>query len=998
MAFNRYIQRQLAHHNPLPEKTLPFKTFSSEQKKAISYDFGVMLKSLESLRLSPAVHENWKTRLYYVALLNEYVAHVEAINPSSRSCLYARILIEQLLSPQNKESASRILQDADARFNFADLAHFTRRARDREQKYPALRRIILERPLSEDFSHRRISRLPREEESQLHHFSAALYESKSVPYNQAEIDKHRAFAKKRVSDDKETSIKVTLPQERIDILKKINAYLASKTGRKYSLRMQLKLFALKSLKRQLLLAPPNRPLALIYRNLKMNTPFYMNFLQINFRSSYNRLLGMIKNTKSVGPKKTVTIRKKDVGSSIFQQIIAHTRKNVTTTATKRKGFFTRQLKNSTTEDRALLSNPLYLEHPISADQVDFFNNAYDDETHTTGAFAELLHNIQAQIQRAEQGLPATIILSGWSIALSEKLGDKSLGAWLKKAATAGVNVHLMAWGKNTYDPNPAKNIRDLQALDKSLTEKPHAPWKDRIFIRRTKRQGTFNFHLSDHQKIQAFPELGKVMLGGLDIMQGRQDDATRTRKPRGAKVYWKDVHSMITDHPSILDLMTNLTGRWHHHSAPLFPDKKRERLADASLRRAWQGAYKRIHSAPTLSGAIQQNMQDSAGANRNAPKQATLRVISSITTSSVDLRYAKEFDARKVKKSRDKSGLTGISKDIADAHLLVIRKAKKYILMENQYFHGPTHEGDTRSSNPIIDEILKKIVEAHHAGRDFIFECALPEQPTSITPYTGSNPIKIAKYHAAVALNKAVLHTQWQTMEYFINRVNELTGGQAGRHVRFNQLMKDKKNQIYSHSKCMIADDGQDGVNVIIGSANNNERSMQGDRDTEIAYVLQSHGNPQMNQKIRHFEREMLGEWHGTDIASQLSDQHLANYQDPALQQLLSEQQAQKLVEVPSPAARANIIRRGGYAQLPEVEYEINNHNLSKRKGWAMPWGGNPQEELLGQLNDGPQGRYGETHRPAKKPHYVPKSMPPFPAALESWGKMTGSRLNRTVR
>lgn len=65
--------------------------------------------------------------------------------------------------------------------------------------------------------------------------------------------------------------------------------------------------------------------------------------------------------------------------------------------------------------------------------------------------------------------------------------------------------------------------------------------------------------------------------------------------------------------------------------------------------------------------------------------------------------------------------------------------------------------------------------------------------------------------------------------------------------LRTHSTLKDKSpvtEEIYIHSKTMIVDDSR----VIIGSANINERSMNGDRDSEIAVVLEDTEMIRMSQ------------------------------------------------------------------------------------------------------------------------------------------------------
>jgi len=74
-------------------------------------------------------------------------------------------------------------------------------------------------------------------------------------------------------------------------------------------------------------------------------------------------------------------------------------------------------------------------------------------------------------------------------------------------------------------------------------------------------------------------------------------------------------------------------------------------------------------------------------------------------------------------------------------------------------------------------------------------------------------------------------------------------------------LLKTRRYQVYVHSKMMIVDDEY----IIVGSANINERSQSGDRDTEIAVgSFQPHVKDPLKTKIHRFRMCLWGEHFGT--------------------------------------------------------------------------------------------------------------------------------------
>jgi phospholipase D1/2 len=181
-----------------------------------------------------------------------------------------------------------------------------------------------------------------------------------------------------------------------------------------------------------------------------------------------------------------------------------------------------------------------------------------------------------------------------------------------------------------------------------------------------------------------------------------------------------------------------------------------------------------------------------------------------------------------------------------------IRRAKHTLYIESQYFLGSSHlwtsQSATKCENLIPTEITLKICEKIHQGERFAAYILIPMWPEGVPE------------SAAV---QAILHWQKLTMESMYKRIAE-TLQKEGRftespkdYLNFYALAKREiapdatsipqsplmkqvssaalanrtgRHQIYVHSKMLIVDDAV----TIIGSANINQRSMDGTRDSEI--------------------------------------------------------------------------------------------------------------------------------------------------------------------
>ncbi|XP_023593698.1 phospholipase D1 isoform X4 [Trichechus manatus latirostris] len=142
------------------------------------------------------------------------------------------------------------------------------------------------------------------------------------------------------------------------------------------------------------------------------------------------------------------------------------------------------------------------------------------------------------------------------------------------------------------------------------------------------------------------------------------------------------------------------------------------------------------------------------------------------------------------------AGIKYHEESIHTAYVNVIENSKHYIYIENQFFISCAD--DKVVFNRIGDAIAQRILKAHR------------------TMCRGENSI--------VGQLKAKIGNQW------INYIS-FCGLRTHAELEGNLVTE----LIYVHSKLLIADDNT----VIIGSANINDRSMLGKRDSEIAVIVQ---------------------------------------------------------------------------------------------------------------------------------------------------------------
>ena len=171
---------------------------------------------------------------------------------------------------------------------------------------------------------------------------------------------------------------------------------------------------------------------------------------------------------------------------------------------------------------------------------------------------------------------------------------------------------------------------------------------------------------------------------------------------------------------------------------------------------------------------------------------------------------------------------------IHTAYRRLIRNSERYIMIENQFFISGMN-GDQRIKNRIIEEIFQRIVRAHmeqpHQFKVYIF---IPLLPSAEGEIDRSPVIRACMYWQFQTLSRGkrslynMLREAGISPEDYVSvfglRTWDLTPGTG---VPVSEL-------VYIHSKVMVVDDEW----AIIGSANINDRSLVGNRDSEIAAVI----------------------------------------------------------------------------------------------------------------------------------------------------------------
>ncbi|KAJ0444383.1 putative phospholipase D [Helianthus annuus] len=467
-----------------------------------------------------------------------------------------------------------------------------------------------------------------------------------------------------------------------------------------------------------------------------------------------------------------------------------------------------------------------------------------------------------------------VYITGWSVWHKVKLVRETqdppkdtLGDLLKKKSQEGVKVLLLVWDDPTSRNIMGYNVDGFMATHDEETKRffknslvqvllcPRMAGKKHSWVKQ-KEVGSIYTH---HQKtviIDADAGNGRrkivSFIGGLDLCNGRYDNPTHpifksletlhaddfhnptfTGNLAGCpREPWHDLHSKI-DGPAAYDVLKNFEERWLKASK-VSGIKKLKALYDESLLKIDNmPEFLTVNDEPCLSD------QD--------PEGWHVQIFRSIDSNS-----AKGFP-KDPKEATAKNLACGknvlIDMSIHSAYVTAIRAAQHFIYIENQYFIGSSFNWSSYrelgANNLIPMEIALKIANKIRAHERFAAYIVIPMWPEGVP--TGSATQRIlfwqnktmqmmyeTIYKALLEVGLEEAHSPQDYLNFFCLGNREDSGLKHDYYFDYSPEALTRKNRrfmIYVHSKGMIVDDEY----VIIGSANINQRSMEGTRDTEIA-------------------------------------------------------------------------------------------------------------------------------------------------------------------
>ena len=203
---------------------------------------------------------------------------------------------------------------------------------------------------------------------------------------------------------------------------------------------------------------------------------------------------------------------------------------------------------------------------------------------------------------------------------------------------------------------------------------------------------------------------------------------------------------------------------------------------------------------------------------------------------------------------------------IYEAYMHFIENAKHFVFIENQFFISRSAEKqDFPVRNRIASAIIERIMRAHDENavfRVYVFLPLLPAFESSVEKAQASS-VRMIMQGQYAAISRGPLSILGQLVERGIKPENYITFFSLRKHDRLDGNYVTE--QVYIHSKLLVVDD----QTAILGSANINDRSMLGVRDSELVVLVQDddqinatmNGQPvKVGRKVQELRKQLMRE------------------------------------------------------------------------------------------------------------------------------------------
>lgn len=477
---------------------------------------------------------------------------------------------------------------------------------------------------------------------------------------------------------------------------------------------------------------------------------------------------------------------------------------------------------------------------------------------------------------AINGAQHLIYITGWSVYTEitlirdpkrQKTGDDILlGELLKKKADQGVNVLVLVWDDRTSVPERKKDglmaTHDQETKDYFQNTNVHCvlcprnPDDGNSIIQGIQVSTMFTHHqktvVVDSEFLRDGSQIRRLVsfVGGIDLCDGRYDTLDHSLFRTLGTVHNKDFHQ--PNFPGSSIAKGGPREPWHDIHCRLEGPVAWDVLYNFEQRWRKQVGSQYLYSINDLDRFI---VRPTPVNSLEDPETWSVQIFRSIDGAAASDFPTRPEEAARIGLVSGKDNI--IDRSIQDAYINAIRRAKNFIYIENQYFIGSSYGWkpsgevtieDINALHLIPKELSLKIVSKIEAEERFTVYVVIPMWPEGIPDSASVQAILDWQkrtmemmysdiYNALLAKGLTDVDLRdYLTFFCLGNREIKSVGEyipteEPDPDTDYSRAQKSRRFMIYVHAKMMIVDDEY----IIIGSANINQRSMDGARDSEIA-------------------------------------------------------------------------------------------------------------------------------------------------------------------
>ncbi|QPG73417.1 hypothetical protein FOA43_000727 [Brettanomyces nanus] len=403
---------------------------------------------------------------------------------------------------------------------------------------------------------------------------------------------------------------------------------------------------------------------------------------------------------------------------------------------------------------------------------------------------------------------------------------------LKRKAEQGVKIFVIVY----------RNVINTVITDSLWTKHSLLDLHPNIHVMRSPNQWMQNVYFWAHHEKLLIVDQTVCFLGGIDICYGRWDTPD---------------HTLIDDHPYAFQAQASSPSKVGHASCQVFPGKdySNPRVGDffdlhhpfqdmcdreTTPRMPWHDVHMVTCGQPArdLSRHFVQRWNYLLRQKRPSRLTPLLLPPRDFTEEELDRFHFKgTCEIQLLRSSCSWSlGLQKHEQSVQNAYMKCIETSEHFVYIENQFFITSCEVDGVMVMNRIGDALVDRIIRAHkdkETWKAVIMIPLLPGFASEVDNHDGSSVRLITRcQYMSISMGESSIYAKLRKLgiipEDYIQFYSLRRWGMIGR----KKLLVTE--QLYIHAKAMIVDDRT----AIIGSANINERSMRGTRDSEVCAIV----------------------------------------------------------------------------------------------------------------------------------------------------------------